>query len=157
MAQDREDLRQDIIVRLAEVAQNNGHKPLTEGAMVRVASYVVMEYWHDIKRKPTILSLEDEDGNKTELWQTIADDKAIDLDAWLDARRWLLGCPKRLVEIAYKKASGEALSLAERKYLCKMRKNGYRQIPLATGRGNDSPLFCHYISRGENQCQRVAG
>jgi hypothetical protein len=137
IAQDREDLRQDIIVRLAEVAQNNGHKPLTEGAMVRVASYVVVEYWHDIKRKPTILSLEneieDEDGNKTELWETIADDKAIDLDAWLDARRWLSGCPKRLVQIAYKRVSGEALSARGKMYLSryKAREREKAQLKLA--------------------------
>jgi len=43
--EDREDLRQDIILRLAEVASNNGHKPFTEASMLRIASYVVMEYW----------------------------------------------------------------------------------------------------------------
>jgi len=43
--QDREDLRQDIILRLAQVARNNGHKPFTEPAMIRVASYVVADYW----------------------------------------------------------------------------------------------------------------
>ena len=59
-AADREDLRQDIILRLAEVANNNGHKPFTEGAMVRVASYTVMAYWRDLMRKPTILSLNGE-------------------------------------------------------------------------------------------------
>ena len=119
--EDREDLRQDIIVRLADVASNNGHKPFTEGAMVRVASYVVMEYWHDLKRKPTILSLnyeiEDGDGDSIELWETLADDKAIDLNAWLDARTWLLGCPKRLVQVAYKRASGKPLSHKEEVYL----------------------------------------
>ena len=119
--QDREDLRQDIILRLAEVASNNGHKPLSEGAMVSVASYVVMSYWRDLMRKPTILSLdyeiEDGDGNKTEMWQTLADDKAIDLEAWLDARTWLLGCPKRLVQTAYKRASGIPLEHKEEVYL----------------------------------------
>jgi len=119
--EDREDLRQDIIVRLADVARNNGHKPLTEPAMIRVASYVVMEYWHNLKRKPTILSLngeiEDGDGNSIELWETLADDKAIDLDAWLDARTFLLGCPKRLVQIAHKRAIGKLLTKTEARYL----------------------------------------
>ncbi len=130
--QDREDLRQDIIVRLAQVAQNNGHKPLTEGAMVRVASYVVMEYWHNLKRKPTILSLDyeidDGDGNTTEFYQILVDDKAIDLEAWLDARIWLLGCPKRLVEVAYKTVKGEALSQYERLYLCRFRKKAQKRL-----------------------------
>lgn len=119
--EDREDLKQDIILRLAEVASNNGHKPFTEGAMVRVASYTVMAYWRDLMRKPTIFSLNREldngDGDTVELWQTLADDKAIDLEAWLDAKRWLLGCPKALVRIAHKKYVGKPLKWSDYKYL----------------------------------------
>jgi DNA-directed RNA polymerase specialized sigma24 family protein len=125
--EDREDLRQDIILRLAEVASNNGHKPFTEASMVRVASYVAMEYWHNLKRQPTILSLNEEiddgEGNSIELYQTIADDKAIDLDAWLDAKAWLGGCPKRLVDIARKRAIGKPLSETERRYFNRYREN----------------------------------
>jgi hypothetical protein len=121
MKQDQEDLRQDIILRLARVALNNGHKPLTEGGMIRVASYVVMEYWHNLKRKPTLLSLDGEiddgEGDTIELWQTIADDKAIDLEAWLDAKTWLMGCPKRLIQVAYKRAIREPLNGNEQRYL----------------------------------------
>jgi hypothetical protein len=124
-AADRQDLRQDIILRLAEVASNNGHEPFNEGAMVRVASYTVMAYWRDLMRKPTILSLNGEltdgDGDTAELWQTLADDKAIDLEAWLDAKRWLLGCPKRLVQIAYKRYVGKLLDYRERMYLTRYR------------------------------------
>jgi hypothetical protein len=127
--EDREDLRQDIIVRLAEVASNNGHKPFTEGAMVRVASYVAMEYWHNLKRQPTILSLNEEigdgEGNSIELYQTIADDKAIDLDVWLDAKIWLASCPERLVTIANKRVNGKPLNNKERLYL-----SHYRQKEL---------------------------
>ncbi|MBA7641150.1 hypothetical protein ES703_48823 [subsurface metagenome] len=118
---DREDLRHNIIMRMAEVAQRNGHKPFTEGAMVRVASYVVMEYWHTEKRNGRLISLNTEigdgEGDTIELIDTIADDNAIDLEAWLDARVWLLGCPKRLVEIAHKKVSGIALTKTDQKYL----------------------------------------
>ena len=134
-ADDRDDLRQDIILRLAEVASNNGHKPFTEPAMLRVASYVVMEYWHKLKRQPTILSLnyelEDGDGDTAELWQTLADDKAIDLEAWLDAKRWLLGCPRRLVQIAYKRYIGQALNWNERQYLCRWKQIELRKYQLA--------------------------
>ena len=119
--EDREDLRQDIILRLAEVASNNGHKPFTEASMLRVASYVAMEYWHNLKRQPAILSLneeiEDGEGNGIELYQTIADDKAIDLEAWLDAKTWLKGYPKRLVDIAHKRAIGKPLGKTEARYL----------------------------------------
>jgi hypothetical protein len=122
---DREDLRQDIILRLAEVASNNGYKPFTEGAMVRVASYTVMAYWRDLIRKPTIFSLNGEldngDGDTVELWQTLADDRAIDLEAWQDAKRWLLGCPKALVRIAHKRYIGKPLDCKERMYLTRYR------------------------------------
>ena len=120
-ADDRQDLRQEIILRLAEVASNNGHKPFNEGAMVRVASYTVMAYWRDLMRKPTILSLSREtdngDGDSVELWQTLADDKAIDLETWLDAKRWLLGCPRRLVKIAVKLYSGKRLDFKDYHYV----------------------------------------
>jgi len=123
--EDREDLRQDIILRLGEVASNNGNKPFTEGAMVRVASYVTMEYWRDLKRQPTIFSLndtiEDDDGNSVEVIETIADDKALDLEAWVDARTWLMGCPRRLVKIAFKRKDGKPLNENERQYLCRYR------------------------------------
>jgi hypothetical protein len=115
--EDRQDLKQDIIVKLAEIASNNGHEPFTEGAMVRVASYTVMAYWRDLMRKPTTLSLNGDNSNghddTAELWQTLADDKAIDLEAWQDAKRWLLGCPKRLVKIAYKRYIGKVLDNKE--------------------------------------------
>jgi hypothetical protein len=122
--EDREDLRQDIILRLAEVASNNGRKPLTEASMLRVASYVAMEYWHNLKRQPTILSLNeeiDDEGNTIEFWETLADDRAVDLDAWIDAKTWLRGCPKRLVEIAHKKVIGKPLNDKDRQYLCDYR------------------------------------
>jgi hypothetical protein len=132
---DREDLRQDIILRLAEVASNNGHKPVTEGAMVRVASYTVMAYWRDLMRKPTILSLNGElsdgDGDTAELWQTLADDKAIDLEAWLDAKRWLLGCPKRLVQIAVKLYSGKRLDFKDYHYVERYRQKELKKLQLA--------------------------
>ncbi len=49
--EDREDLRQDIIVRLADVERNNGHKPFTEMAMLRIASFTVAEYWRAYYRR----------------------------------------------------------------------------------------------------------
>ena len=133
-AADRQDLRQDIILKLAEVANNNGHKPFTEGSMVRVASYTVMAYWRDLMRKPTILSLNGEltdgDGNTAELWQTLADDRAIDLEAWLDARRWLLGCPKRLVSIAVKLYSGKRIDFKDYHYIERYRQKESKKYQL---------------------------
>ena len=53
--------------------------------MCRVASFVVADYWRKEKRKPTILSIDTEidngDGDTTKLIETIADDRAIDVEA----------------------------------------------------------------------------
>ena len=160
-AQDREDLRQDIILRLAQVARNNGQKPFTDRAMIRVASYVVADYWRTqykltngidcgscskAQRQkcrkdwlypecPKAIKLEylsqpitDSEGNITELGETIADDRAIDLDAWLDDKTFLLGCPKQLIGIAHKIRNGQALTHYERNYLWRYRKR--EQKPL---------------------------
>ncbi len=54
---------------------------------------------------------ENGDGGTTELIETIADDKAIDVEAWLDARTFLLGYPKRLVVIAGKRVKGRSVEL----------------------------------------------
>jgi len=59
----------------------------------------------------------DGDGEPSELIEFIADDKAIDFNAWLDARRILLGLPRRLVQIGYKVYSGIPLDDKEKHYL----------------------------------------
>ncbi len=64
----------------------------------------------------------DSEGHTTELGELIADDKALDLDAWVDARTFLLGFPQRLLEIAQKLENGEVLTPYERLYLCRFRK-----------------------------------
>ena len=65
--------------------------------------------------------IDDGEGNTIELYQTLADDRAIDLEAWVDARIWLRGCPRRLVKIAVKRYRGKPLNLKERLYLCRWR------------------------------------
>ena len=59
----------------------------------------------------------DGDGHLTELGELIDDDKAIDLEAWLDNATWRLGCPQRLVDIARKIAYGIPLTKTEARYL----------------------------------------
>ena len=160
-AQDREDLLHDIIVTLADVERNNGHKPFTEVAMCRVASLAVTHYWRDRYRIingldcrwcsqtqrqkcreddlysncPKAIKLEsldkpivDGDGNLTELGELIADDKAIDLDAWLDSKTFLSGCPQRLIAIALKLTEGQALSQYERLYLWRFRQREQKRL-----------------------------
>jgi hypothetical protein len=159
--EDREDLLHDIIITLADVARNNGHKPFTEPAMYRVASVTVAHYWRaqykltngldcgscsKAQRKeckedwlysecPKAIKLEylsqpitDSEGNITELGELIADDKAIDLADWLDKKTFLLGCPQRLIGIAHKINEGQALTVADRKYLWKWRKREQKTL-----------------------------
>ena len=69
-----------------------------------------------------------QDGELTELGELIADDKAIDLDAWVSDSTWEIGYPKRLVAIAYKLKAGIALTVADRKCLCKWRKREQKTL-----------------------------
>jgi len=69
------------------------------------------------------------DGNEpSELMLFIADDKAVDLDAWLDARRILRGLPKRLVQIGLKRLKGIPLDRKERDYLSYWRANEQKTL-----------------------------
>jgi hypothetical protein len=132
-AQDIEDLNHTIILSLAQAQtakDNNGGGQLSDVAMLRLASYECQKYWRKQKRLLTILSLNTElnDGDGIELIDTVADDKAIDLDAWLDARTWLLGCPKRLVVIAGKRLKGIALNKQDQKYLERYRRREQSEL-----------------------------
>jgi len=136
--QDRGDLNHTIILSLAQAQirlDTNGGGQLSDVAMLRIASYQCQKYWRQLKQQLTILSLnteiDDEDGNTTELIETIADDKAIDLDAWLDCKTWLLGCPKRLVDIAHKRLNGKRLSNKERQYLWRFRQKDQKRLEMA--------------------------
>lgn len=70
----------------------------------------------------------DNEGNETELAQLIADDKALDLEAWLDAKNFLIGAPIRLKAIARKRLKGETLAEAERSYLSYLRKKEQKAL-----------------------------
>lgn len=172
--QDREDLNHNIIVRLAELTIQKGN--LSLASMLRIASYVVQEYWHSFKKtsievciangtakprnwesctyshKPNgncrsyivihhkhiinvcpylayrpaqslDMEITDGEGNVSQLWEVIADDKAIDLDAWIDSRTSLLGLSRRLVNIAVKLQSDKPVTKTDMRYLERYRKN----------------------------------
>jgi hypothetical protein len=70
----------------------------------------------------------DSEGNVTELGDTIADDRAIDVGAWLDARTFLLGFPNRLVQIAHKRLEGIALDKKDQKYLERFRRHEQKRL-----------------------------
>ena len=159
--QDRQDLLHEIILTLALAVKNNGHKPVTEATLYRIASHSVANYWRSQYKHtngldcgscsqaqrakcrrdwlypqcPKALRLEslsrpvvDDNGNMTELGELIADDKAIDLDAWLDTRTFLRGCPQRLIELAHKKLKGIALDGKDREYLSQFRRKEQKAL-----------------------------
>jgi hypothetical protein len=72
----------------------------------------------------------DGEGNYTELGELIADVRAVDLEAWVDIKTWLAGCPKRLIEIAYKTVKGEGLTTTDSQYLWRYRKQQQKALPM---------------------------
>ena len=70
----------------------------------------------------------DGEGNITELGELIADDKAINLDQWLDSKTFLRGCPQRLICIGHKIRQGQALTEYERLYLYRFRKREQKRL-----------------------------
>ena len=136
--EDREDLNHNIIVALADVQarmDGNGGGQLSDIAMLRLASYQCQKYWRAVKRNTRIVSLNtmvtDGNGDGIELIETLANDKAIDLSDWIDAKTWLLGCPKRLVVIASKRLQGEPLTNQEHQYLWRFRQKEQKQLVTA--------------------------
>jgi len=70
----------------------------------------------------------DSEGNLTELGNLIADDKALDLDGWVSSSTWEIGYKPRLVAIAYKLHSGEALTNADLLYLSRYRRQEQKRL-----------------------------
>jgi hypothetical protein len=125
--EDMEDLRQDIIVRLAEVARRyeRENRPYTRWAMVWVARFTVRRYWRERsrERRAVPLSTPVRDTDRLELGDTLAG-KDRDLDAWLEARLRLGEMPPGIVRIAKKLEKGDPLTPNQRARLTRFRKDG---------------------------------
>ena len=117
--QDRLDMRHTIILELYHARQRD-KAPIPLLRAYRIASLTIALYWRKQKRIPTMLSLEDEiedtQGNIIQLKETIADDHAIDLEAWLDDKTFILGCPLRLIELARERRYGIPLNERDQRY-----------------------------------------
>jgi len=70
----------------------------------------------------------DSEGNTTEFAELIADDKALDLEEWQDAKTFLIGAPIRLKQIARQKAKGETLTNAQMICLSRFRKKEQQRL-----------------------------
>jgi len=132
--QDRYDMRHTILIELAKARHRDG-KPIPTLRAYRIASLMVALYWRRIMRQPTILSLEmeieTEEGDTIELKETVADDKAIDLDAWQEAKTFLLGCPMRLIQIARKRRAGIPLNEKDRRYFNRQKAKELKRFQIA--------------------------
>ena len=103
-SQDREDLMHNIIVRLAEVAEEYQQRgiPFHRGSCIKVAEYTRLRFYHQQKRWKRVFSISlnsvvrDEDGNETELINTLIAPKGIDLDTWIAAKSHYLKSPERV-------------------------------------------------------------
>ena len=58
----------------------------------------------------------DSEGNTMTIQDTLADDEALDLELWLDAKAFRQGCPIRLIELAYQMRAGIPLTKADSRY-----------------------------------------
>jgi len=113
--QDREDLMHNIIVRLAEVAEEYRQKgkPLTKWGSIKVAQYTRLRFYHQKKRWRRVFSVSlngvvrDEDGNETEFINTLVDQKRVDLDALIDAKSHYLKSPERVKQAIRKLLRGD--------------------------------------------------
>jgi DNA-directed RNA polymerase specialized sigma24 family protein len=109
-----------------------GYRPCGRCPKTQRSKCAKYELYDQCRKGVEVVSLnshiEDGEGNSIELIDTIADDNAIDLDAWLDAKVWLLGCPRRLIEIAHKIVNGEALNHGEICYLSRFREKSQLKL-----------------------------
>jgi len=127
--QDREDLTHNIIVRVAEVAEKYRQqgRTLSKWGAIKVAQYTRLRFYHQKKRWKRVSAvslnsvIQDEDGNETELIQTILDEKGINLDAWLDFKNFYLSRPpkerraiRKLVMESWRSLSGYDCKLIKR-------------------------------------------
>lgn len=69
-----------------------------------------------------------------ELGEVLADDNALDLDAWVDARALLRRFPRKLIMIGYKQIAGISLSGEDKAYLKIWREKGRQSFPGRTKR-----------------------
>ena len=72
--------------------------------------------------------IEDGNGDSTPLCELIADDKAIDIVAMLDARFMLKGYPTKAVRLLYKRYAGYPLDAKEQNYLSRFRRRTQKSL-----------------------------
>ena len=72
--------------------------------------------------------VEDGNGDSTPFYELIADDKAVDLVAMVDARLTLGSYPRKAVKLLYKRYAGYPLDKREQNYLTHFRKKAQKRL-----------------------------
>ena len=120
--EDKEDFTQDVLAEMMERARRDSGG-LTSEEMWRAARCVRSRYWRTYKKARRNSSLNEfVPDTKIEFIETIADDKALDLDALLDAKSRLEHLPPSIVALGKKLVKGDPLTVNQRLYLSRFRK-----------------------------------
>ena len=158
MAQDRDDIEMDIILKLKEVSDKHNGK--ADSALLWFcARCEVVHYWRKKKREARRFRHLYE-GDKGEMiadnWEFVSHDP--DINSKLDARAVLKALPKRLVQIGIKVAEGERLSNADKLYLSRKRREPSEHYHHAT-EAEIEQMRRLYVDEGlsSNKIARIVG
>ncbi len=125
----REDFVSDALVEMMDSARRDSGG-LSTKEIWRAAERVRSRYWRTYKKARRISSLNEMIPNTTiELSETIADDKALDLDPWLDAKLRLEHLPPGIILVGKKLERGDPLTKNQRLYLSRLRKGETKTKP----------------------------
>ena len=120
--QDKEDFVSDVLVEMMERARRDSGG-LTSEEMWRAARCVRSRYWRTYKKASRNSSLNEKvPDTQIEFIETIADDKALDPDALLDAKSRLKQLPPSIIALGKKLERGDTLTANQRLYLSRFRK-----------------------------------
>ena len=120
--EDKEDFTQDVMAEMMERARRDSGG-LTSEEMWRAARCVRSRYWRTYKKARRNSSLNElVPGTTIERSETVADNKALDLDAFLDAKSRLERLPPNVVRVGKKLVKGDPLTANQRLYLSRFRK-----------------------------------
>ena len=117
--QEREDMKHDILVRLAERQIN------TKSLAYVVAKEAIIDYWRRERYRQTdSLDWEiiDSEGNKVKLIDTLQAHEQ-DFDNMAHAHKFIADLPLRLIKVATKKLAGYPLTKADHEYFRRFRKD----------------------------------
>ncbi len=126
---DKEDFVSDVLVEMMERARRDSGG-LTSEEMWRAARCVRSRYWRIYRKASRTSSLNEViPGTTLELIETIADDKALDPDALLDAKSRLAQLPPGIIALGKKLERGDPLTANQRLYLSRFRKGETKTKP----------------------------